>query len=688
MNESHTGGASFHRGDIDGLRAVAVGLVVLYHAGLNTVSGGFVGVDVFFVISGFLITNLLIDEYERSGRVSLVGFIARRARRLLPLAGFVLLTVALLGTFLLPPLQRPSLFGDIRAAALFSANWHFADGAMAYADISPTDSLVNHWWSLAIEEQFYFVWPLLIVVIGLVTAQRRIRLRSALSVFLAVVCAVSLWFSNVSTAGESQSAYYLTRTRLWELASGALVATLIDRPRRVTRRLQGPANQGLAIVGLAAILSASFMFNDDTAFPGSAALVPVLGTIAVLVSGTGSSTWVSWVLQRRPMIRVGKWSYALYLWHWPIIGFGLIAGNRWGWNVGDGTIAAGAVLVSLGVSAASHRFFENPIRYSNWLVDMRRRSLLAGAFSVAVPFVAVVTMQVGVDIGRTRVVLPNGSVTMTPREALDDRTDFGKASACNAGFLKVSLGKECIFGDPSGRIDVVLIGDSHAQHWLPALDRLGKQQSWRIHALTKSACPSFDLPVYNTYLKRQFHECTTWHEAARQRIASIPNAVVIMANMSYYLESLLDEEGKRIDDKSEAERRWALAASEQIPRVLETARIIVRLTDTPWPGGNVPMCLSSKGVRPSSCTFDVSKRSHLDWRLVEAEMDEVDTLGLHDRYVRVDPTDMVCPSDPCTVVTERGVIKYRDSHHLTQTFSRRLAAQLGELLIPLVDTPQ
>jgi peptidoglycan/LPS O-acetylase OafA/YrhL len=677
---------SAYRPDIDGLRAVSIGLVVAYHAGIETVAGGYVGVDVFFVVSGFLITRLLIAEFERTGTVSLRQFVARRARRLLPLAGVVLTVTAIAGSWLMAPLQRPRLFEDLRSAALFVANWRFAGQATDYSDVGAADSLVNHWWSLAVEEQFYVVWPVIILgVAAAATRTRRVTVRTVLGVVIGVVVSGSLAASMVLTHRIGPEAYYLTHVRLWELGVGALLAVTLVRANGAPRRLPGALREVLAVGGLAAIVVAALRFDASTPFPGSAALVPVLGAAAVIASGAAGVTGAGRALGWWGFTRLGSWSYAWYLWHWPVIGLALIAADRWQWTAPTNVVIAGAVAASLVLAAASHHVIENPVRRASWLAVAPYRSLATGLVAVLLPVTLAAALNARVDAGEVQLALPADVVAMTPDEAAADVVDLPGSDDCNATIVQHAPGVDCVFGDPTGTVEVALLGDSHAQHWLPALHRVGLERSWRIHAFTKSACPAFDVAIWNNRLQRRYHECATWHAAVAERIAALDLDAVIVVNTHGYRTLLLDEAGGVLTSPTQALQQWAEATRTNVMRLLASASVVVRLHDTPWAPHDVPTCLSSHPQEHLRCSFPLADAVGRDAPLLEIERQVATELALGSRYRFVDTIALVCPDDPCRVVRNDGIVVFRDQHHLTQTVSTSLAGALARLLSPVLE---
>jgi len=262
------------RGDVEGMRALAIVAVVLCHAGVGIFAGGYVGVDVFFVISGFLITRLLLGEVERTGTISLRGFYARRARRLLPQSALLLAVVAALSIVLFSPVRAVEVSGDIFSSALYTANWHFAAQSVDYFSQGQEPSPVLHLWSLAIEEQFYLFWPT-VLLLATWRARRRGRSpRPALAATLALACAASLLLGIQLTEAQPVSAYFSSLGRAWELGLGATLALL------GAAALPRLAALALAWAGLGAILYATLAFDALTPFPGLAAVVPTLGAAA------------------------------------------------------------------------------------------------------------------------------------------------------------------------------------------------------------------------------------------------------------------------------------------------------------------------------------------------------------------------------------------------------------------------
>jgi peptidoglycan/LPS O-acetylase OafA/YrhL len=360
----HTSSAGF-RGDIEGLRAVAVLAVLAYHAKLGPFPGGYIGVDVFFVVSGYLISSLLMRDLQVSGAKALPSFWARRARRLLPGSFVVVATTLVLGRLLLDPLAQRDLMRDALAVTTFTVNIVFAHRQSDYLTSQLAPSPLLHFWSLALEEQFYIVWPLLL----LAATRARRRCRWLPAAMVAVLLMGSLALCIRLTSHHQPQAFFLLPTRAWELLAGAALAVAGTSVHRIPAAVRAPAGW----LGLAAVAVIATRFSDLTRFPGLAATLPVAATVLVLAAG-GCRYGPALLLDIHPLTWLGTRSYGTYLWHWPILVF---AGARFGPL--DTLQRAGAVVLAIALAAVSYRLIENPARRSVWLGAKNRRSLALGA---------------------------------------------------------------------------------------------------------------------------------------------------------------------------------------------------------------------------------------------------------------------------------------------------------------------
>jgi peptidoglycan/LPS O-acetylase OafA/YrhL len=360
-----TGPSLRFRPDIEGLRGVAVAAVVLFHAGVPGIGGGYIGADVFFVISGFLITSLMLREVADTGDLCLLRFLGRRARRILPAATVVLLAVISAGYHWLGFLRGQEISADARWSALFAADFNFAAQGVDYLASQAAPSPLQHFWSLAVEEQFYFAWPALVALLIWLGLRHATPAVLALGVAASLVC--SIWLAG--TTGS----YFSPATRGWELGAGCLLALAAGRLDRIPARIAAV----LAGVGLAGIVVAALSFDDGTPVPGYAAALPVLSAVLVL-AGRGDA-----LLAVHPLRWLGRFSYSLYLWHWPVLMIGEQA-----YGPLTGPARGGLVLLSVGLAVVTYVCVENPIRHSRSLRRSHLWTAAVAALLIAAPIAA------------------------------------------------------------------------------------------------------------------------------------------------------------------------------------------------------------------------------------------------------------------------------------------------------------
>jgi peptidoglycan/LPS O-acetylase OafA/YrhL len=687
------------RGDIEGLRAVAVLLVVAFHAGVSVISGGFVGVDVFFVLSGFLITGLLVDEVRRSGTISLADFYARRIRRLLPLSTLVLVATAVATFLLIPPIDRKGIAGDLVGAALWGANWRFAAESTQY--MADTDkSPVLHFWSLSVEEQFYVVWPLLLLLLvgrtGLAKRAWSVVFRR-MTLGLGVLVAVSLFLSWQLAADASPFAYFGLHTRAWELGIGAALA--LARP--VLPLLSRPAAHVAAAAGALMVVASALVMDETTPFPGTAALVPVLGTALLVAAGARiPDEGVARALSHPVPRYIGRISYAWYLWHWPVLVLAKAHFGQASEGAADGaaateapwTVIVAAVALSFALSVASHHLFEQPMRQARFLTGSRVRSLQAGGALVAVSLLfSGGLVASGLASGEQRAVdapaaasaaesklLGTEVADLGPRTPDEARADEPRGGPCYAGFSSTSAPppEQCRVGPASGaKRTIVLLGDSHAHAWRPAFERAAKENGWTVYFWAKSACNISDVAVYSRTQKARYANCIEWREKVLDQVASIKEVdAVVIGRYPVYANSVLLPDGSQTTADTVGPV-WTAASRRTFDRLGKVTDRIVMLHDVPWPTGNVPSCLSENPDDVEACAFDREKRSGLDAPLLKAEK------AADPKAVRlVDLTNVICPEQRCQVVTSAGQIKYRDNTHLSAGYSTALWRPLSERL--------
>ncbi|MEV4560240.1 SGNH hydrolase domain-containing protein [Kitasatospora sp. NPDC049285] len=643
------------RPDVEGLRAVAVLAVLGFHAAVPGMAGGFVGVDVFFVISGYLITGLLRGESLATGRVRLAEFYSRRARRLLPSAAVLLAVVAVLGALLTAPLRRADLERDVLASALSLANWRFISEQTDYLAAGRDPSALLHFWSLAVEEQFYLLWAPLLAL-----AARWAWRRRTLFALTTLFAAASFWLSLHWSAG----AYLSSPTRAWQFAAGALIALLpVRRLPRAVRELCG-------LGGMAAVLAGVLLFDSRTPYPGWAALLPTLGTAAVLLAGERHT--VGRLLALRAPRAIGRLSYNLYLWHWPVL---VLAEARWGtldWPVKVALTAAAA----LPALAALH-WLEQPLRSSRVLGEIPRRGLSLGLTAVILPVLLALVvgsgtiralgpatppdpagLPPGARDGRSLLLAPPPASAPTVPNPVQARQDFPPDGACEVAPEAVTS-PPCRFG--AGEDRIVLLGDSHAGQWFSPLLGVAAQHRLALEELVKQGCPLPQLTVTNPQLGRTYHECDSWRTAALARLKDGPKPkLIVVSSLNRYT-----------GDREALLRGW----QQTLTPLRELGVPIVYLKDTPIPGRDVPACVSGHPDAPSACEFP---RADALW--TDPVADEVAAGRLPGVRV-LDVNPVLCPGAgrSCPAVLEH-VLLYRDDSHLTNTAAVVLAPRLDQLL--------
>ncbi len=688
-----------YRPDVEGLRAVAVVLVLLYHAGVPGLSGGFVGVDVFFVISGFLITGLLVRELEATGRVSLTTFYGRRAKRLLPAAGVVLVATLVATLLFVPVVDWRAFGGDMVAAALYVVNWRLAARSVDYLAEDTGVSVVQHFWSLAVEEQFYVVWPLLILLAAWWVRRSGWPLRPTLAAGLALVAVPSLGWSVYLTAADPARAFFVTPTRLWELAVGAAVALAVPHLHRVP----GAVAPLLGWLGLAAVVVAGVGYSTGTPWPGYAALLPTLGTAAVIAAGpsAGGSGPVA-VLGRPAFVAVGGLSYSLYLWHWPAV----VAAEAW---TGGLSPAAGLAVVAASTVPAwlTHRLLENPVRYSVTLARRPRRALAVGAGFTAVGVAAGAALLLAVPTaaapatgqapGARVLDAPTAGGSEAPAEAGGGAADGGEtdggtdpagggdgaaaqgitpdpllatedlpaayADDCQVDAV-TSEPVVCAYGDTGASRVIALVGDSKALQWLPALDVVGVRRGWRVETWTKSACPfsaatvSLDGDPYTS--------CTAWNERVAAELAADPPEVLVTSQVR----------GTALESGEESAAAMVEGLRRQWRPLVERGTQVVVLQDNQNPGFEVYACVAENLDDPAGeCGFE---RGTSPTRRTLA-----DAASGQQGVRLVDLTAAICPTPTCPPVVG-GVLVYRQGSHLTATYVESLAPRVDAALADLL----
>ena len=650
---------------------------MLYHAQVDLFAGGYLGVDVFFVLSGFLITRSLVNEAGRSGGINLASFYARRARRLVPAGALVLAATAVAVWRLLPVTSWRTFGGDIAGAAGFVANWRFVQRSVDYLAEGIDASPVQHFWSLSIEEQFYFVWPALIILALWIARRRGWSVARTVAVVLLVVVVVpSFWTSLTMTESAQPRAFFHTGTRMWELGAGALCAMARPSMPRLSR--------WLAVVlkgaSLATIIGVSMVIDDGAAWPGWLAMTAVVPTALLVLLGSRETDVVDRVLSVRPMQLVGSWSYSLYLWHWPPLA---VLAARWGELTT--TQACVIVLLSIVPAVLSYYLVENPVRYSATLKPSSRLSLSLGAnltlagvaaglalivaIPRALPAVASPSPAVSPSEGSTTsgpigaaaltpgasdeelLATLEGVTAMTPMPA-DATADIPQTypDGCHVRQIDDTEPVVCEYGPADADVTIALVGDSKAGHWATPLIDIAMDNGWLALNITKSACElSATMPDRGG---DPDPDCLDWGRQVVELLTQDPPDLVLVSQGS----------GTSWSDDPGADTRELMVRgmAEAYRPLAEAGSRVAILLDNPSPNGDVYECVAENPTRLEACTFEKGDQgSRVAQRRVAAQ----------EGYALISMDSQICPTPTCLPVIG-GVLVYRQGSHLTATYAQ------------------
>ena len=657
MKQDHHRSTAF-RPDIEGLRGIAVLIVVAFHCGVPGFSGGFVGVDVFFVLSGYLITGLLVAEIQKTTRLNLLQFYARRVRRLLPACALTLVITLLVGALILAPQELTLAGRAARATALYMSNVFFAVNAADYFAADVESNPMLHTWSLAVEEQFYLFWPLLIML-GLQLLRSRRALLAVLSGLTVVSLGVSVWF----TANGGTFAFYQLPARAWEFGMGGLAVLLPPGTLKL------PSSRWLALgwLGLVAIVGAGFYISGNTNFPGWIALVPVMGTVAALVAGAEQPNRGAGVLlDSAPLQTLGTLSYSWYLWHWPFLVFSIALFP----NIAlAGKVAAAAA--ALAVAGLAHHFVENPIRFHPYLV---RRPALCIYLAAAVTLCSLGAATLSMRFASR---LANAPEMKTITAAVADISSMPRQQCVAMG--ETAAVKMCVFGNKSSTTNIVLFGDSHAIQWFNPLQRMVESHGWKLTTIVKSGCPATDVRTPGSSA-RFTTACAGWRAAAIQRIVSLRPSIVFIGNSTSYLAR------KDRQTTGVALEEWRNGTKRTLEALTAAGLQVAAMRDNPLSDFDIPTCLA-RSIRHSwypggSC--EMERSASLNPAIFEAE--KSGARDLQDVHF-IDLTDQLCRGEVCWAV-QKGEVMYRDNNHLTGNFAERLMPALEAKLLPILKVPR
>ena len=605
---------------IQGLRAVAAILVTVFHARL--VPGGFIGVDIFYVISGYLITGLILREIEKTGTLDLRSFYQRRIKRLLPTSVFVLFVTAIFAWILFPPITRDALGRDLFAAAAYISNYLFAWWQNDYQNLNATPSPFIHYWSLAVEEQFYLVWPLFILFLARYG-------KKVIFAGIAITTLLSLLFSIYLTQVAPIWAFYSLPTRAWELGFGALLLFLPETKKKI---------RILPWLGFFGIAISSFNFNENTAFPGKNALVPVLATVFLMASIKYWPPLFNDLANSRLSQWLGAISYPLYLWHWPALVLPSSALGR-PLRFYERFLC---ILLTIVLAHYTSKYVEEPLRHKN----LSPRTIYKGAaYTTAVSLVAGVL----ISFTSSSIITTKGEVSyqFDLVQVMERPGVYGDGCHVNYGETKSGY---CTYGDKESSKTIVLYGDSHAAQWFPTLEKMATERGFKLVSLTKSACPAVDAKRPDQGAFKQVH-CTKWRENSIKRIAEIQPLAVITSSFQYFTPS---------NNKITRAQWWNDGQRKLLKGLRGSTNNLIYISDTPRPLRDIPNCLASR----DSKVCDSTERSKV---------------SVIRGFDVINPNPWLC-SSYCPAIVE-GTVAYRDASHISVDMALKLLPKLEAALI-------
>ena len=645
------------RPDIEGLRALAIILVVLSHAQVPMFAGGFIGVDVFFVLSGFLITGLLFSQIESTGSVDLLGFYSRRFRRLLPALLFMLATVVVAAALLLSPTQQVNQTAAAGSVPVWLSNMHFALAKVDYFAGNAQEQLFLHTWSLAVEEQFYLVWPLLLLVAWRGKAGSLRSGQAGLDRFLMAVLIASFAVCLVLSFTHPAPAFYLMPSRAWQFALGALAFTQKSRINSATdlafsRLIKSPERGSAVLVGAAlCLLLASAMVIDETvAYPGAWAVSPSVATVLLLLFADRRGSAIGWFLRCRPMVWLGARSYGWYLWHWPMI---LLSASLFPYADSQMRLMAGGLAIV--PAAISYALIERPVR--GWRLLDRQPATAIGAALVLMAMSFLLTLG-------WRWQAAHWSNDPLQLALASSRRDGPAiyALGCDERFSSTRV-RPCVRETSSYSKTVVILGDSVVLQWYDAFASAFPQPQWRIFVLTKSACPIADVSIFYPKIGRRFFECEQWRLEVLRYLAELKPDVLITGSAASY--------------KVEPEQ-WRKGSERMLRALAGYAGKTLVLQPTPMLHYDPLACLARRDwqsrwkVIPGLCELLPDRQaSRLAWETNIEVAERIDSAEV------LDFSDLVCGEKNCPA-TRDEVVVYRDSQHLTNTFVGSVSAAVRE----------
>jgi peptidoglycan/LPS O-acetylase OafA/YrhL len=641
-----------YRPDIQGLRAIAIALVLLAHSNVPGFAGGYVGVDVFFVLSGYLITGLLVKERLSTGGVRYGRFLARRLKRLLPALLTMLIVVIVAASLLLSAYETRMQSGSFLFSATWTSNFFFAFVDRDYFSALQTADLFLHTWSLGIEEQFYVVWPWLVSSSFLLIKSnaRANRERNALLCVLTAIFAGSFLLSLYWSKTQPLLSFYMMPSRGWQFALGAAIFVWFhdfghEQQAKAKRSTSLLAGLPIGVMGILLIVGSAVLLDSEVTYPGYFALIPSLGATLVIAAGrNGRRTGLSGILASKQFVWLGDRSYSLYLWHWPVFVFGNSLGLS---NTAIGLVSL--VGISVLFAMLSYRFIELPFWRGQFSRAKPVRTILLSVLAI------VAAIGVADSMKRNIYGIPTETMTTdsyNPR--LDAPPIYAAGLGCDTWYLRAEL-VPCRVGAENAKLTAVLLGDSIGAQWFSIFPEIFSAPDWQVIVLTKSACAIVDETYYYDKVGADYEVCTEWRNSALEYIDAIKPDIVFVGSAAVY-------------DFSESQ--WVDGTSRVLARLTAAANQVVIIPGTPALTFNGPSCLHqpyrfSYRLRDSNRECEEAKNSSRDDEIMAYLQRSANDFA---SAQVLNLSDLVCPDRRCAARREDGITVFRDEQHLTMSF--------------------
>ncbi|WP_444995215.1 acyltransferase family protein [Aliikangiella sp. IMCC44359] len=641
------------RPDIQGLRAIAILLVILAHANFSFFAGGFIGVDVFFVLSGYLITGLLYQEYQKTETIRFLQFLARRLRRLLPALLFMICCICFLAPMIISSYEVNEQSQSLYYSATWTSNLFFAFSNKDYFSDLQTKDLFLHTWSLSIEEQFYLIWPMFILAVMSWVKTSSISKENTLLIALGMIATSSLALSLYWSYTQPLWSFYLMPSRIWQFSLGAGGYLWQQKTHQ-----SGNHQPLYTYIGLVLIFGSAIFMHSELVYPGFWALLPSFGTALIIANKkSDKQNSINKLLASSLLTWIGNRSYSLYLWHWPVLILGFSIGI-------EKTNIIILLLISLLLSMMSYRLIELPF----WKGALSRYSAPI-TILVSVIFISITLL------GLTKY--------LTYQSENDNREPIKKAIAakmdapiiypynCDTWYLDAEV-RPCAFGPKDAEKTVILLGDSVLAQWFSALPEIFKKPEWQIIVFTKSACPMVDEDIFYERIGKNFDICTQWRNKILNLLSSYQPDVIITGSSATY---------------NFTEKQWLNGSKRIFDRLSTIANQVIIIPGTPSLSFNAPGCLVKQYE-----TMDMQEivDSTLCEEVISSPMIQnienylKSTVKKYSNIHLLSLNDLVCPKQLCQAKTADGTIIFRDHQHLTDSFVKKQIPDISERLFELI----